>query len=75
MSNPNTLSPREKTLLATRFFKLMSEKNFDAERTGQSLAFSIDSIWHTNKLDGISKEYNLFDYKPSKKIGLYNSTC
>ncbi|MGH9966080.1 MAG: hypothetical protein ACRD5E_14815 [Nitrososphaeraceae archaeon] len=56
MSNSSTLTPREKTLLATRFFKLLSEKNLDAERTGQSLAFSTDSIWETDYLDGISKE-------------------
>ncbi|MGH9986947.1 MAG: hypothetical protein ACRD8W_23635 [Nitrososphaeraceae archaeon] len=56
ISNSTTLSPREKTLLATRFFKLLSEKNSDAERTGQPLAFSTDSIWGTDNLDGISKE-------------------
>lgn len=56
MTDVNTLAPREKTLLATRFFKLLSEKNSDAERTGQPLAFSTDSIWGTDDLDGINKE-------------------
>jgi hypothetical protein len=45
MDNLNTLTPREKAVLATRFFKLLSEKNSDAERTSQSLAFSIEGIW------------------------------
>jgi len=56
MDNLNTLTPREKAVSATRFFKLLSEKNSDAERTSQSLAFSIEGIWGTDDLDGISKE-------------------
>jgi hypothetical protein len=56
MADPKTLNPRERTILATRFFKLLCEKNSDAERTGQPVAFTIDSIWGTNELDGINKE-------------------
>jgi hypothetical protein len=56
MTDPDKLNPRERTLLATRFFKLLCEKNSDAERTGQSVAFAIDTIWATDNLDGINKE-------------------
>ncbi len=56
MTDPNRLNPRERTLLATRFFKLLCEKNSDAERTGQPVAFTIDDIWATDNLDGVNKE-------------------
>jgi hypothetical protein len=56
MTDPDKLNPRERTLLATRFFKLLCEKNFDAERTGRPVAFTVDTIWTTDNLDGINKE-------------------
>jgi hypothetical protein len=56
MTDPNLLNPRERTLLATRFFKLLCEKNYDAERTGQHVAFTTDSIWAADNLDGVNKE-------------------
>ena len=56
MTDPTTLNPRERTFLATRFFKLLCEKNSDAERTGQPVAFTIDDIWATDNLDGANKE-------------------
>jgi len=56
MTDPNTLNPRERTLLATRFFKFLCEKSSDAERTGQPAAFTMDDIWATDSLDGVNKE-------------------
>jgi hypothetical protein len=56
MTDPNTLNPRERTLMATQFFKLLCEKNSDAERTGQPVAFTTDSIWATDNLDGVNKK-------------------
>jgi hypothetical protein len=56
MTDPNTLNPRERTLMATRFFKLLCEKNSDAERTSRLAAFTTDAIWATDDLDGINKE-------------------
>ena len=56
MTDPKALNPRERTILATRFFKLLCEKNADAERTGQPVAFTTDSILETDDLDGIDKE-------------------
>jgi hypothetical protein len=56
MTDPDALHPRERTLLATRFFKLLCEKNSDAERTGQPVAFNIDDIWATDNIDGVNKE-------------------
>jgi hypothetical protein len=56
MTDPDVLKPRERTLLATRFFKLLCEKNSDAERTGQPVAFTIEDIWATDNLDGVNKE-------------------
>ena len=57
MTDPNTLNPRERTLLATQFFKLLCEKNSDVERTGQPVAFTTDSIWAEDNLDGVNKEF------------------
>jgi hypothetical protein len=56
MTDPNTLDPKERTLMATRFFKLLCERNSDAERTGQPAAFNTDTIWATDDLDGVNKE-------------------
>jgi hypothetical protein len=41
--------------MATRFFKLLCEKNSDAE-TGQPVAFTTDSIWAADDLGGVDKE-------------------
>jgi hypothetical protein len=56
MADPKALNPRERTILATRFFKLLCEKNSDAERTGLSTAFVKDDVCGTNDLNGINKE-------------------
>jgi hypothetical protein len=56
MTDPDVLKPKERTLLATRFFKLLCEKNSDAERTGQPVAFTIEDIWGSDDLDGVNKE-------------------
>ena len=56
MTDPKALNPRERTILATRFFKLLCEKNSDAERTGLPSTFVKDDVWGTNDLDGINKE-------------------
>jgi hypothetical protein len=34
----------------------LCDKNSDAERTGQPLAFTTDNIWATDNLDKVSKE-------------------
>jgi hypothetical protein len=34
----------------------LCEKNSNAERTGQSVVFTIDDIWATDNLNGINKE-------------------
>jgi hypothetical protein len=55
--NNNILNPDARTTLASRFFKLLCEKNSDAERTNQSNIFAKDDIWGTDDdLDGISEE-------------------
>ena len=42
--------------MATRFFKLLCEKNSDAERTGQPVAFTTYSTWAADDLGGVDKE-------------------
>ena len=56
MADPSRLSLRERTILATRFFKLLCLKKADAERTGIPTAFVKDDVWGTDNLDGINKE-------------------
>jgi hypothetical protein len=57
-NNNNKLNPEVRTALTSRFFRLLCEKNSDAERTNQPNLFTKDSIWGTNNdnLDGINKD-------------------
>src|SRR5919198_365290 len=55
-SNQNISDPEARSTLAGRFFKLLSEKNSDAERTGKPNIFTKDDIWESWDLDGINKE-------------------
>jgi hypothetical protein len=56
-NNNAILNPDARTTLASRFFKLLCEKNSDAERTNQPNIFIKDDIWGTDDdLDGISEE-------------------
>jgi hypothetical protein len=50
-------------------------KKIDAERTGQPTAFTTDSIWAADNLDGVNKESITSYYKPTQEIRLYNSSC
>jgi hypothetical protein len=56
-NNNKILNPETRTTLSSRFFKILCEKNSDAERTNQSNIFTKDDIWGIGEdLDGISKE-------------------
>jgi len=63
MDNLNTLTPREKAVLATRFFKLLSEKNSDAERTSQSLAIVTRNaeLYYRKMIQGGTATWNIRD--------------
>jgi hypothetical protein len=56
VSDKNILDPETRSTLAGRFFKLLCEKNSDAERTGKLNIFTKDDIWQRWDLDDISKE-------------------
>ena len=53
------LDAEARTTLASRFFKLLCEKNSDAERTGKSNIFTKDDIQESWDLDDINKEDNI----------------
>jgi hypothetical protein len=51
----NISDPEDRSTLASRFFKLLCEKNSDAERTGKPNIFTKDDIWESWDLDSTSK--------------------
>jgi len=55
-SNQNVSDPETRSILASRFLKLLCERNSDAERTGKPNIFTKDDIWESWDLEGISKE-------------------
>jgi hypothetical protein len=56
MAAAPTLNPRQRPVLIRCFYKLLYEKNSDSERTALPVAFTTDSIWGTDDLDGVNKE-------------------
>ena len=55
-SNQNISDPEARSTLASRFFKLLCERNSDAERTGKPNIFAKDDIWESWDLDSTSRD-------------------